>query len=486
MLGSEIRSAAERFGDATVMVAPDGSLTYAELNARSDRIAAALLAMGIGPGDRIVLRLPSGTSYLLAYAAIAKIGGVVAGINSGLTAVEQQQLVDLTKPAMILESIDSVQELDDCGGSARVREQVFGPDHLAALVFTSGTSGTPRAAMFTDAQLAAVMQIETGGTWTDRPGTPTLVSTHFAHVGPMLKLPWYLRRGLRMHVLPRWRASDFLQAVADLRIPEIGAIPPQLALLLAAPELQSLDLSCIRRVVAGGAASSPTLISAVRLALGAQYLVRYSSTESGGVGLGTSADHPREAMHGIGRPRRGIEASIRDPNGLPLPSGEVGELCLSTPTAMLGYWHDENATAAAFHGRWLRTGDLASQNADGTYMLKGRLKEMYIRGGYNVYPDEVEAALAQHPAVAACAIVARPDPTMGEIGVAVIVVQLGAASPALLEIRTFLENRLARWKLPEDLLVVPELPLNATHKTDRRALRELVAHRGHHVDSQLR
>ena len=117
-----------------------------------------------------------------------------------------------------------------------------------------------------------------------------------------------------------------------------------------------------------------------------------------------------------------MQACILDPDGKPLPDGQVGELCLTTPTAMVGYWRDEQATAAAFHGRWLRTGDLAARNNDGTFTLKGRLKEMYIRGGYNVYPAEVEAELGCHPGVSACAVVARPDPTMGEIGVAVIAV----------------------------------------------------------------
>jgi acyl-CoA synthetase (AMP-forming)/AMP-acid ligase II len=293
----------------------------------------------------------------------------------------------------------------------------------------------------------------------------------------MLKLPWYLRRGLRMQVLPRWRAAEYLCLVAELRLPEIGAIPPQLSLMLAAPEFHDLDLSCVQRIIAGGAASSPTLVEAARRAFDAQYLVRYSSTESGGVGLGTSAERPDEALHGIGRPRPGIEASILDPDGRPLPNGEVGELCLSTPTAMVGYWRDEQATTAAFHGRWLRTGDLAARNADGTYTLRGRLKEMYVRGGYNVYPAEVEVELARHPAVAACAVVARPDPTMGEIGVAVIAVNHPGAVLTLADVRLFLEGRIARWKLPEDLLVVPELPLNSTHKPDRRTLTELVARR---------
>lgn len=477
MLGDEIRSAAERFGDAIVMAAPDGLLTYRELDAQSDRIASALWHDGLRPGDRIAMRLPSGASYLLVYAAAAKLGAVVAGINSGLAPVEQDRLVSIVQPAVVLDSVDAVHDLQDRGRPAWRADVAADPDRLAALVFTSGTSGLPRAAMFTDAQLAAVMEVDTGGAWADHPGMPSLVSTHFAHVGPMLKLPWYLRSGLRMQVLPRWRAAEYLRLVAELRLPEIGAIPPQLALMLATPEIDQLDLSCVRRIVAGGAASSPTLIDAVRRAFGAQYIVRYSSTESGGIGLGTSAESADEALHGIGRPRPGVQASIRDPDGRPLPAGKVGELCLHTPTAMVGYWRDEEATAAAFHGRWLRTGDLAACNADGTYTLKGRLKEMYIRGGYNVYPAEVEAELARHPGVAACAVVSRPDPTMGEIGVAVIEVKEPGPAPTLADIRGFLEDRVARWKLPEDLLAVTQLPLNSTHKPDRRVLTELVANR---------
>jgi acyl-CoA synthetase (AMP-forming)/AMP-acid ligase II len=474
-LAAEIRSAAKRFGDATVMVALDGELTYNSLDSRSQRIAAALWHNGVRAGDRIALRLPSGTNYLLAYAAAAKLGAAVAGINSGLAAAEQDKLVTLADPALVLDSLESVRELEEQSGPALLPQLVDDPARLAALVFTSGTSGLPRAAMFTEAEVAAVMALETGGAWADRPGTPSLVSTHLAHVGPMLKLPWYLRRGLRMQVLPRWRAAEYLLLVADLRLPEIGTIPPQLALMLAVPGIDELDLSCVQRIIAGGAASSPGLVKAVRQTFhAAKYLVRYSSTESGGVGLGTSVDRPDEALHGIGRPRPGVRAVVLDPDGQPLPDGQVGELCLATPTAMVGYWRDQPATDAAFHGRWLRTGDLAIRNADATYTLKGRLKEMYIRGGYNVYPAEVEAELSGHPAIAACAVVSRPDPTMGEIGVAVIAVSPHAQAPSLADLRAFLDGRVARWKLPEDLVVVDSLPLNSTHKPDRRVLTQMV------------
>jgi acyl-CoA synthetase (AMP-forming)/AMP-acid ligase II len=475
MLATQIRAAAQRFGDATVMVAADGALTYRALDSRSHRIAGALWRSGVRPGDRIALRLPSGTAYLLAYAAAAKLGVAVAGINSGLAQTEQDRLVALAEPALVLDSVDAVRDLEDQADLVRLPFLPDDPARLAALVFTSGTSGLPRAAMFTEAGIAAVMQLDTGGSWAERPGTPLVVSTHLAHVGPMLKLPWYLRRGLRMQVLPRWRAAEYLLLVADLRLPEVGAIPPQLALMLATPDIDELDLSCVRRIIAGGAASPPDLVEAVRRTFhAAEYLVRYSSTESGGVGLGTSGERPEEALHGIGRPRPGVQACILDPDGKPLPDGQVGELCLSTPTAMVGYWRDQPATDAAFHGRWLRTGDLAARNADGTYTLKGRLKEMYIRGGYNVYPAEVEAELSAHPAITACAVVSRPDPTMGEIGVAVIAINRRAQAPSLAELRAFLDGRLARWKLPEDLVVVDSLPLNSTHKPDRRLLTEMV------------
>lgn len=475
MLADDIRAAARRFGAATVMVTEDASLSYADLHARSDRVAAAMWRRGVRTGDRVVLRLPSGIPYLLAYAAAAKLGAAVAGINSGLATSEQQRLVAVADPALVIDAVGDVVALEGAGHPSGVPDVAPDPARLVALVFTSGTTGTPRAAMFTEQQLAAAMSIESHRSLTKHPGQPSLLATHFAHVGPTTKLPWYLRRGIRLHVLSRWRASDVLRVVADQRIAEIGAIPPQVALMLQAPEIEQLDLSCLRCIIAGGAASAPGLIHRARAMLGCDYVVRYSSTESGGVGLGTSVDDPDEALGAIGRPRHGVVAQIRDGDGVTLPPGQVGELYLRSAAVMSGYWRDEEATATTLVGGWLRTGDLAVRNPNGTYTLKGRLKEMYIRGGYNVYPAEVEAVLAGHPAVDACAVIPRADATMGEVGVAVIVLKPRAMTVNLNDVRTFLDGRIARWKQPEDVIVVDELPLNGTHKADRRALSEIVA-----------
>ncbi|HEU5083601.1 MAG TPA: fatty acid--CoA ligase family protein, partial [Acidimicrobiales bacterium] len=240
---------------------------------------------------------------------------------------------------------------------------------------------------------------------------------------------------------------------------------PQLALMLADDRFEDRDLSCVKTIIAGGAPSPPALVHECRLRFGATYSIRYSSTESGGVGTGTAFDaDDHEALHTVGRPRAGLDVEIRD-----------DEVCLRSPAVMSGYWHDPAATAETLRDGWLHTGDLGEIDGTGCLVLKGRRKEMFIRGGYNVFPAEVEAVLGTHPAVAEVAVVPRPDPVMGEIGVAVVVPRRGAEPPTLEDLRHHAEDRLARWKLPEALRVVSDLPRTAVHKLDRRALAEAEA-----------
>jgi acyl-CoA synthetase (AMP-forming)/AMP-acid ligase II len=298
-----------------------------------------------------------------------------------------------------------------------------------------------------------------------------LASTQFAHIGFTTKLVWYLRLATRTHVLGQWRAEDALRTVAAERMPSIGGVAPQLALMVRSPEAGRHDWSHVRTVVVGGAASPPALVSAVRERFGADYSIRYSSTESGGCGTGTAFDaDDEEALHTVGSPRPGVEVTVRDEDARPVTPGEVGELWLRTPSQMSGYWRDPVATAATVVDGWLRTGDLARLDERGLVRLAGRSIEMFIRGGYNVYPAEVEATLAAHPAVADVAVVPRPDPVMGEVGVAVVIARDPAAPPTLDDVRSFLTGRIAAYKLPEALRIVDELPLTPMQKVDRRAL----------------
>lgn len=479
MLAATVREAARRFGDLTALVDPDGTpVTFTDLDRRSDAVAAGLVARGVAPGDRVVLRLRSDSHYVVAYAAAAKAGAVTAGINPRLTAAEQAALVQLTDPSLVLHDPDELAELGRLGDAAADRGTTApvlppDPDRPVAIVFTSGTTGMPKGAVFCERQLEAVAVTDTGGAWAPpgRPGPAMLASTQFAHVGFTTKLPWYLRLATRTHILERWRADDALRTIAEQRMPSIGGVAPQIALMLRSPEIDRHDWDHVTTIVAGAAASPPALVRAARERFGAAYLIRYSSTESGGCGTGTAPDaDDEEALFTVGSPRPGVEVQVRDDRGRPVPPGEVGELWLRSPTQMSGYWRDPEATAATLVGGWLRTGDLARIDDRGLVRLAGRRTEMFVRGGYNVHPAEVEAELAAHPGVSEVAVVPRPDPVMGEIGVAVVAPSDPHAPPSLDELRGFLRDRVASYKLPEALGLVEALPRTAMQKVDRQAL----------------
>ncbi|MFL6204332.1 MAG: class I adenylate-forming enzyme family protein [Acidimicrobiales bacterium] len=469
-LAATVRAAAERFGPRAAFVDPDGTrVSYADLHARSDQVAAGMREAGVGPGDVVLLRLPSDSSYVVAYAAAAKVGAITAGVNPRLAPPEQAAVSAAAGAALELDARDQVEALRRPEPVPALDDS---PERPVALVFTSGTTGEPKGALFRDRQLAAVTRIDVADAWGDPAAEPTpmLAGTQFAHVGFTTKLPWYLRLGTTTHILGRWRAADALECIVEHGIASLGGVAPQMALLLR-EDLEAYDLSCVKTIVMGGAASPPAMVREAMARFDAAYSIRYSSTESGGCGTGTAFDaDEEEALFTVGRPRGGIEVGIRDEGGHPLPDGEVGEVWLRSPTSMSGYWRDEAATAHALVGGWLRTGDLGVVDGQGCLRLAGRLKEMFIRGGYNVYPAEVEALLADHPLVADVAVVPREDDVMGEIGVAVIVPADGARPPTLEDLRSFLEPKLARYKLPEAVRVVEAIPLTPMQKVDRRSL----------------
>lgn len=474
-LPSTVAWAAGQFGDRPALVDPDGTaLTYADLQRRSDEVAAGLARRGIGEGDVAALTLPSVAAWVVAYVAAAKVGAATAGVNPRLTAVEQAACLDRVEPAIVLATVDDVDALAVAGG--RPDALAADPDRPVAIVFTSGTTGVPKGAWFTDRQLEAVAMYDVA----HAVGSPTRLvpqygSTQFAHVGFTTKLPWYLRMGTTTHLLARWRAGDVLDLVARERIETIGGVAPQVALLLRDPDFDQRDLSHVRLLVMGGAASPPALVQEARRRFEAAYSIRWSSTESGGVGTGTAPDAPdHEALHTVGRPRPGIGIQVRGADDLPLPHGEVGAVWIRSDASMAGYWGNPEATADALVDGWLRTGDLGSTDASGLLTLAGRQGEMFIRGGYNVFPSEVSGVLASHPAVADVVLIPRPDDVLGEIGVAVVVPTDRDAPPTLGSLRDHAQDRLAHHKLPEDLLVVDEIPLTAMQKVDRRRLSALV------------
>jgi acyl-CoA synthetase (AMP-forming)/AMP-acid ligase II len=271
--------------------------------------------------------------------------------------------------------------------------------------------------------------------------------------------------------MTRWRADDALALIERERMSTVAGVPAQLALMLRRPDFDDRDLSSVAYIIAGGGPLTPELASEARRRFDAKLATRYSCTEAG-IGLGTAFDDPEEdAVETVGRPHASIDLALLAEDDTPVDDGEVGQVCLRSPAVMAGYWRDPEATAAAFTADgFVRTGDLGWLDERGRLHLVGRSKEMYVRGGYNVYPVEVEAVLSSHPDIAAVAVVPRPDEVMGEVGVAVVVPRAGAPAPSLEAVRAFAADRLAGYKLPDAVQEIDDLPLTAMEKVDRRAL----------------
>ncbi|MEY2459018.1 MAG: hypothetical protein QOG30_848 [Acidimicrobiaceae bacterium] len=462
MLPESIAGAAQRFGSRAALIAGERRVTFTELHELSDRAAVALAHDGVREGSVAALTMPSGVEYVVAYLALAKLGAVTAGVNPRMRDDERARVLERLQPDVVLASVPSAP-------SAAGSPPILAPDldRVVTVVFTSGTSGEPKGAVFTNRQLEAITRIDAGGLDVWGTGGPLLGGTQFCHIGFMTKLQWYLRLGCTVMVQPRWRADVALRLIAEHRMRSVGGVAAQIALLLHEPDFDAYDLSSVETIIVGGGPSPPELVREARRRFGAAYSIRYSSTESGGVCTATSFDAPdEEALSTVGRPRPGVEVRVADD----------GEVLVRSPAAMVGYWRDPERTAAAIDADgWLHTNDLGEIDDNGCLHIVGRTDDMYIRGGYNVHPLEVESVLMEHPAVAAIAIAPRADDVMGAIGVAVVVPAEGALPPALDDLQSFGAGRLASYKLPEAMRIVDALPITSMEKLDRAALKGIVS-----------
>lgn len=486
MLPQTMREAARQFGDATAYITEDGrALSFNSLDRTSDEVAAGLSRRGVRAGDVVTLILPPGPEYLLAYLGAAKVGAITAGINDRLSRPERDAVLTRADPRLViaapgLEPHTTRADVIRCASEAdlpRASESPPAlpddPDRPVAIIFTSGTTGAPKGALYTNRQLAFITQTDVGDTWGG--GTRSFTGTSFAHLGFMTKLAGNLRRGGTSFIMKRWRADAALRLVERERMTTVAGVPTQLALMLADPAFDEFDLESVLYLVVGGGPVTPGLAQEARARFGAALATRYSCTEAG-IGLGTAFDDPLEdAVVSVGRPHAAVELAVLDDSDVAVRTGAVGRICIRSPAVMSGYWRDPEATRAAFTAdRFVRTGDLGWVDDRGRLRLVGRSKEMYVRGGYNVYPVEVEAVLSAHDGVAAVAMVPRADPVMGEVGVAVVVPRDASRPPALEDLRAFARDQLAAYKLPEGITIVESLPLTAMEKVDRTALARLL------------
>ena len=491
MLATTVNEAARRFAHRTAYMTEAGwPLSYADIDRASDEVAVGLARRGVREGDVVALALPPGAEYLLAYCAAAKIGAITAGVNDRLSERERAAVLEVADPALIVAAPDlappayqtieanAAASADDLLADLRVPGEsppplADDPNRPVAIVFTSGTTGLPKGALYCNRQLDFITRTDVGDTWDG--GGRSLTGTSFAHLGFMTKLPGNLRRGGVSFIMTRWRAHPALELLARERMTSVAGVPTQIALMLRDPAFDTYDLSSVHYIVVGGGPVTPGLAEEARRRFRAKLATRYSCTEAG-IGLGTAFDDPDEdAIVSVGRPHASVELLLIDDEQRRVVDGDVGEVCLRSPAVMSEYWRDVAQTAAAFTAeRFVRTGDLGWIDDRNRLRLVGRSKEMYVRGGYNVYPVEVEGVLSTHPEIAAVAVVPRRDDVMGEIGIAVVVPRVADRPPTLESLRKFASAHVAAYKLPEAVRVVESLPLTAMEKVDRRALVEVV------------
>ena len=493
MLPEIVRAAASNFEDKTAIECENNlSLSYKDLDRISDEVSGALLKRGLMEGSIVLLSLPTSIEYLIIYIASSKIGVITAGVNPRLKALERRAICEIAQPDLVITTSDlsdgippdisvEIIEINENKEKllAELRSDSFQPKKLeknpnrpVCVCFTSGSTGTPKGAMFTNKELLAIQEIDTQGVWGS--GGHLVPSTAFAHVGSMTKLPWQLSKGVTLHVLERWKAERVLKLIETHRISAIAGVSAQIALLLKVENFENYDLDCVKAIVAGGGPSPPSLVTKAKENFNAPYSIRYSSTESGGIGLATSLEAPlEESLYTIGKPRPGVKAKILDGDGQLVETGEVGELFLKSPSSMSSYWNDPENTKKFLIDGWLKTEDLAKRDERGLFRLAGRTNEMFIRGGYNVYPQEVESVLSTHPKIDQMVLIPKTHQTLGQIGVAFVVTSQYGESLTLEDLVEFGKDKLAKYKLPEEIKIIEELPLKNGFKIDRSSLKNL-------------
>ncbi|WP_420639248.1 class I adenylate-forming enzyme family protein [Candidatus Poriferisocius sp.] len=492
MWAETIPAAARRFADRAALVAEEGwTISFTQLDRLTDEVAVGLARRGVRQGEVVALLVPSSVDYIVLYGALAKLGAITAGVSSRLAAPERTRLVNdvagadraIATAALADDMAIDIDVIDItlADGPGSVAQGLRAPDEAppplapdgdrpVTVVFTSGTTGVPKGAMFTNRILADIAVVDTGNGWGE--GGPITSNTQMAHIGVMGKVPAQFAAGTTLHVIDRWSATAVLDAVARYRMPAVGGVAPQIALMLRHPEFDRYDFSAVKLIVTGGAPSPPDIIEEARRRFDAHWTQRYACTEGGGVGTFTWIDAPMEEMLAtVGRPRPGIELQIRDPDGdQPVAPGTVGEVCLRSPAVMAEYWRDPVATAAALRGGWLHTGDQGWLDDTGCLRLVGRRGEGYHQGGEVVFPVETERVLAWHPKVDRVCVVPRPHEVLGAVGVAVVIPADPQHPPSLEELTEFGRRHLADFKLPRFLRLTDAFPMTPMSKIDRVAL----------------
>jgi long-chain acyl-CoA synthetase len=496
----ESLAAGSRHGaDRPALIADDGTLTYAQVTAQAGALAAELRRRGVAPGDRVALLVPTLPEYVVAYYGILGVGAVVVPVNPRSRAPEIDYILrDSGARAAIIhgsaadEMGAAVADLPGLAplvavgtpalpGALPLHDLVREPrpldpavardDDLAQLSYTSGTTGKPKGVMLTHRSLALNAEA-TAERLAMGPDDRVVAIAPLVHIlGCTLVMNATLQVGAAAVFPAAIDPDSLLATVEQHRCTVLAAVPTLYLLLLNHP--RPYDLSSLRVALSGGAPTPIELVAAFPKRFGARIVDGYGTTEIGGTVSITPLDRPAKPGS-VGLPARYVELAVLDDQDRPLPTGDVGELCLRGPTVMQGYYGQPEATAETLRGGWLHSGDLGYVDHEGYCFIVDRKKDMIITSGFNVYPREVEEVLYQHPAVAEAGVVGVADPLKGELVRACVTLRADAVATEA-ELIAFCKARLTPYKAPVRVDFFPTLPKSPTGKMLRRELRELLA-----------
>jgi long-chain acyl-CoA synthetase len=470
---------------------------------RGLRFATGLQSIGIEPGDRVVVLMMNTPEVFVSYNAIWRAGAVVTPIlflisppelhhvleHSGAkAAILTPELVPLLQSA--LEGLDikmivvgdatAVESTEGAISFASLENFEPGEivaredDDLAALLYTGGTTGRSKGVMLSHKGLwSAGASLHESANSSTLKLTRSLLPLPLSHAyGLMLVCASMHSEEQGFSVMQRWfDAASWVTLVEEHRLEVSAMVPSMMTMVLALP-IEDHDLSSMQMFGSGAAPLPMALREEVQRRLGVEVYEGYGLTEAS---AGVTANKQGFNKPGtVGRPLPGVTVTIQDEEGNELPVGEDGEICVKSPGVMKGYWQDPEATEFALRGGWLHTGDVGRFDDEGFLTIVDRLKDLIIRGGFNVYPRDVEEVLLQHPDVTQAACVGKPDVESGEEVVAAVALRPGATVTGE-ELVEFSKGQLAKYKYPREVRILDAVPLTSVGKTDRKAVRLLFA-----------
>jgi long-chain acyl-CoA synthetase len=486
MLADTVREHSDR----TAVKLDDLELSYEALEAGSARVAGLLAAHGIGPGDRVGLMLPNLPYFPFAFFGVLRLGGIVVPMNpllkerevafhlsdSGAKAlVAWQQFAEPAKAGaekagaelIVVEPGEFEKQVAEADPVDEIAER--DDDDTALILYTSGTTGTPKGAELTHENLRSATQISVDLV-DSGPETVTFGALPLFHVfGLTSGLNSCVRVGACLTLLPRFEPAKALEIVQRDRVTTFLGVPTMYAAMLHQDDNESYDTSSLDLCVSGGAAMPVEILRGFEEAFSCKILEGYGMSETCAIASFNRPDRERKPGS-IGIPVPGVEMKVVDGEGNEVPQGEVGEILIRGPVVMKGYWNRPDATAETLDADgWLHSGDMASVDEDGYFFIVDRKKDMIIRGGFNVYPREIEEVLYEHPAVAEAAVIGIEHESLGEEVGAAVALKSGQDA-TVEELRAFVKERVAAYKYPRVVWIAETLPKGPTGKILKREI----------------